>query len=250
MLVIPPGWEKIKVSTDPLDKIQAICKDKKGRLQYIYHPVWSVLSRALKLRKLKEFVKNYRKIRTCDPDDHPAWVLRIMLETNIRIGNEKYKRDNGSYGITTLSRKHVFPNANKSVSLKFPGKSGIMWDTRVPKGPLSDYIMRRISRLKSNDAVFPVSPGTVRKRFREIFSDSSPKMIRTYNANKTLYNHLNKAPSIDKTVLKEAIEKTAKKLNHSPAICKNDYICHEIIGFFEGNKKTRGRSFAHFIRGL
>src|SRR5690606_18931305 len=39
-LVIPPGWENVRICKLPKGHLQAVGRDEKGRKQYIYHPLW------------------------------------------------------------------------------------------------------------------------------------------------------------------------------------------------------------------
>src|ERR1039457_2558965 len=39
-LRIPPAWENVWISPDPLGHVQATGVDSRGRLQYLYHPSW------------------------------------------------------------------------------------------------------------------------------------------------------------------------------------------------------------------
>src|SRR5260370_41986117 len=39
-LRIPPAWENVWISPEPLGHIQATGVDSKGRLQYLYHQMW------------------------------------------------------------------------------------------------------------------------------------------------------------------------------------------------------------------
>lgn len=40
-LVLPPAWQDVWISSDPLGHIQATGVDDAGRLQYRYHPQWT-----------------------------------------------------------------------------------------------------------------------------------------------------------------------------------------------------------------
>lgn len=50
-----------------------------------------------------------------------ALVIRLMEETHIRIGNEKYAKNNKSYGLSTLRKRHININKN-SLRFEFIGK--------------------------------------------------------------------------------------------------------------------------------
>jgi len=52
-----------------------------------------------------------------------ATVVRLLDKTLIRVGNDEYARDNGSYGLTTMRAKHVEVDGS-TVRFEFKGKSG------------------------------------------------------------------------------------------------------------------------------
>ena len=52
-----------------------------------------------------------------------AAVVRLLETTFIRIGNEKYVRENGSFGLTTLRNRHVRIRG-QTLQFDFRGKSG------------------------------------------------------------------------------------------------------------------------------
>src|ERR1044072_1245870 len=52
-----------------------------------------------------------------------AAVVRLLERTFVRVGNEEYARENGSFGLTTLRNRHVRV-AGDRVRLRFRGKSG------------------------------------------------------------------------------------------------------------------------------
>ena len=46
------------------------------------------------------------------------------MDCNFRIGNEKYKKENNSFGVTTLQKKHV-KIKNDSLIIDFNGKKNV-----------------------------------------------------------------------------------------------------------------------------
>ena len=52
-----------------------------------------------------------------------ARVVRLMDRAFIRVGGERYRRENGSFGATTLRNRHV-RKAGDAIVLDFRGKSG------------------------------------------------------------------------------------------------------------------------------
>lgn len=52
-----------------------------------------------------------------------ALVVHLLERTMIRVGNDEYRRANGSYGLTTLRDRHVSVEGAR-VRFRFRGKSG------------------------------------------------------------------------------------------------------------------------------
>src|SRR2546430_13637815 len=52
-----------------------------------------------------------------------ATIVRLLEDTRIRIGNDEYRKENGSYGLTTLRNRHVNV-IGAEVRFTFRGKTG------------------------------------------------------------------------------------------------------------------------------
>ena len=65
-----------------------------------------------------------------------ANVIKLMEDLNIRVGNESYKKENGSYGITTLLKKHLTGN-----KLNFIGKKGIKHSKTINNEKSMNFII-------------------------------------------------------------------------------------------------------------
>src|SRR5207248_7388187 len=52
-----------------------------------------------------------------------ATIARLLDTTLIRVGNEEYAKENGSYGLTTMRSRHVAVEGAR-VHFHFRGKSG------------------------------------------------------------------------------------------------------------------------------
>src|SRR5437763_1283591 len=50
-------------------------------------------------------------------------VVRLLEETRIRVGNDEYRKENGSFGLTTLRNRQVNV-VGSEVRFSFRGKSG------------------------------------------------------------------------------------------------------------------------------
>ena len=63
------------------------------------------------------------------PRDKVLAAVVCLLETTLaRIGNAEYAKNNDSYGLTTLRKKHVDVGGKREpLALEFEGKSGKPW---------------------------------------------------------------------------------------------------------------------------
>lgn len=132
-LVIPPAWQDVWVSADPLGHIQAVGTDEAGRRQYVYHERWSErrdsgkFARALDLAEALPHARG--RVTTALRRDHLdrervlAVSFRLLDEAAPRIGSARYLARHGSRGLTTLQRRDATV-AGTTTTLSFPAKSG------------------------------------------------------------------------------------------------------------------------------
>lgn len=132
-LAIPPQWDRVWITKDPRGHIQATGYDQKGRKQYIYHRNWVLYRQDSKYQRLKFFGQALPAIRARASADIQlkgwprekmlALMVLILDELFIRIGNVSYTRENGTYGLSTLRRKHVRLENGVAV-FEYKAKSG------------------------------------------------------------------------------------------------------------------------------
>ena len=133
-LAIPPAWTDVWISPDPNGHLQATGRDARGRKQYRYHARWREERDSTKYARLAEFARALPALRRRIAADLRApglprrkvlaLVVRLLETTFIRVGNEEYARQNGSFGLTTMQDRHVDVHAGDLV-FHFRGKSGV-----------------------------------------------------------------------------------------------------------------------------
>lgn len=116
-LVIPPAWSEVWICPFPNGHIQAIGTDEAGRRQYLYHPQWRarrdrlkhdhVIDVARRLPRARKRVREDLRGEGLSRERVLALAFALLDVAYLRIGNEAYARDNGSYGLSTLRRKHA-----------------------------------------------------------------------------------------------------------------------------------------------
>jgi DNA topoisomerase-1 len=244
-LVIPPMWTNVKIDKNKDSKVQATGYDTKGRKQYIYHKDFIEKSKSMKFNKLKTFDYNkYSKVikhymNKCDLSKECviANVIKLMEDLNIRVGNESYKKENGSYGITTLLKKH-----HKNNVLTFIGKKGVA-HIKYITDPRSISFIKRVMTMRGPNLFYyepdkSITSSDLNTFLREkVQSNITCKDIRTYCANKIFVNFMNKLKKPDtekdrKSNVIKGIDYTANELGNTRKICKDSYLCPKNINKF------------------
>src|SRR5690606_14968147 len=113
-LAIPPAWSEEWICPDPNGHLQATGRDEKGRKQYLYHAGFREVRDSVKFAHMLEFAQRLPAIRARVAKDMAlaglprrkvlATTVHLLETTLIRVGNDDYARQNGSFGLTTLRR--------------------------------------------------------------------------------------------------------------------------------------------------
>ena len=262
-LVLPPAWTDVWICTDPKGHLQATGRDKRGRLQYRYHPQWRTTRDRSKYQKMVPFGEILPRIRnrvrrdlrrpSLDKQKVLALAVRLLEETLIRIGNDEYAQENDSFGLTTMRNWHAHITAT-TVRLCFRGKSGKDHDISI-----QDRILARVLRscrdLPGDDLleyvdekgdIRDVRAEDVNAYLREITgTEITAKDFRTWAATVHAALLLAEFPptasnrQITKNIVR-AIADTAAKLGNTPAVCRKSYV-HPFILDCYANKSLHSR---------
>ncbi len=248
-LVIPPAWQDVWICPRPDGHIQATGRDERGRKQYIYHPRWSEVRSATKYAGLVDFAERLPQLRrrlrrdlaeaggTPDHLTVTAAVVSLLDRTLIRIGNERYARSNGSYGLTTLQDEHVAISGNE-LHFSFKGKSGQEHDLTLRNRKLA-RIVRSCQELPGqdlfqyeDDAGEPrvISSADVNAYLREIIGENhSAKDFRTWagtvlTAGKLADLGEASSATAARRNITAAIRSAAGRLGNTLAVCRACYV--------------------------
>jgi DNA topoisomerase-1 len=137
---VPPAWTSVWYASNPKCHIQVIGIDNSGKKQYILSDTWINNSRYEKFNRMKSFIKNLNsfkkkiKLNTTEInyDNLIKLLFNLLLDIHVRVGNEIYAKQNGSYGLTTLLQKHL-KQKNGRYILHFVGKSNIEHFVDIPE---------------------------------------------------------------------------------------------------------------------
>jgi DNA topoisomerase-1 len=278
-LYIAPAYDNVKINKHKKDKVLAIGTDDRGRKQYTYNPEYVQSATDNKYKSLIEFGNNYKCIMNRINKDmitfedskkkQVAMILKMIDECNFRVGNEKYAKENNSFGVCTLENQHVKVGSS-SVTVDFIGKEGVRNTCRVKNKRLSKNLRTKKKILNKNDRIFTyrsnnkyynVSAPDV-NRYLKQFGNFSAKNFRTWTANVDLIKELKKSSSNVKKHLTESIKKIAIKMHHTPSICKKNYINKELLDLYinssdkfryyfrSTDKEGISEDFIHFLKDV
>ena len=245
-LYIPPAHDNVKISLNKKDKVLAIGYDTKGRAQYIYNKSHIQEQSNKKYDHMIDFGESYKRIMNQINKDlyseidsknkQIAQILKLVINCCFRIGNDKYMKENKSYGVTTLKSEHVKISKDK-ITIDFIGKKGVRNKCSIKNKKLSKNLRKKKKTLKKDDRIFSyrkknkyytVKSSDVNKYLKK-FGDFTTKNFRTWNANIELITQLLNFEE-DETITKrkknvnEAVSSVAHKLHNTTSVCKKNYI--------------------------
>ena len=255
-LVIPPAWTDVWICTSSRGHIQAVGRDERGRKQYLYHVRWRQERDSTKYHRLVAFGDALPELRRQLRHDLAlpglprekllAALVSLLEETRIRVGNEAYARQNGSYGLTTLRNRHVDVDGSH-LRFRFRGKSGKSHLVEL-NDPRLAKIVRRCQELPGQDLFEYVAddgePRTigstdVNDYIRAITSEEfTAKEFRTWAGTVLAATSLDELGEFEsetqaKKNVAEAIKSVAKQLGNTAAVCRKCYIHPGVIDGYE-----------------
>ncbi|HTU44433.1 MAG TPA: hypothetical protein VMF91_05195 [Bryobacteraceae bacterium] len=259
-LVIPPAWTSVWISPSANTHIQAVGRDARGRKQYRYHPAYREVRDLVKFDRMRAFGRALPRIRRVAGRDLArkglpkrkvlAAVVKLLETTYIRVGNEEYAEENGSFGLTTLRNQHV-QILGGMLKFKFRGKSGQNHEI-VLEDPRLARIIRRCKEIPGS-ALFEyldedgqpqsIESGDVNEYLREISgAEFTAKDFRTWGGTCLAASFLlekcaaQEGDSATKQVLVDMVKDVASKLGNKPSTCKKYYIHPSVMECYSAGK--------------
>ena len=251
------------ICANPRGHLQATGRDAKGRKQSRYHPRWTAFRDANKYSRLIGFCRVLPKIRRRVATDlrkpglsHEkvvATIVRLMETTLIRVGNEEYAKQNGSFGLTTLRDKHAKVRGS-TVRLMFRGKSGKDVEAEVTDRRVARVIKQcqelpgqeLFAYVDDNGERRTVSSQDVNDYLRETSGeDFTAKDFRTWAGTVLAAVALRELEGYEsateaKRNVVAAIDRVAKRLGNTRAVCRRSYVHPAVLdSYMDGSLGRR-----------
>lgn len=258
-LRIPPAWRDVHIAADPRRAIQAWGFDARGRKQYRYH-ARAVERRELRkyhrVRRLAKSLPRVRRLlraashrRDLTRETAAAIALRLISETLLRSGSEKYVRENRSYGMTTLRKRHVTVRRDRAV-FAYPGKGSKRQRQILTNPELVRLVARlrrspgdRLFRYRTDDGWCDLTARELIAFLRAGIGPFVVKDFRTWGATLRAAIVLAelgapRSPSEARRNIALAMRIVSSELGNTPAICRASYVHPMVLARYADEGET------------
>jgi DNA topoisomerase-1 len=256
-LAIPPAWTDVWIASSASSHIQATGRDARGRKQYRYHDDWrkvrdrakyeEIVAFGRALPKLRRRVRRDLSRRYATRDQVLAMVVALMEKTAIRVGNDRYTEQNGSYGLTTLRRRHVDIRGAK-VTLSYRGKGGKhrvveLRDARLAKAIRQSRLpgARLFQYVDADGRRRPITAADVNEYLARVTGHPfTAKEFRTWTATMGAALELSRMEPANsqreqRKAVNRALDSVCERLGNTRAVCQRSYVYPKVIaGFAKG----------------
>ena len=265
-IAIPPAWTSVWINLNARGRLQATGRDARGRKQYRYHVGFRAKCEEKKFANLAEFGRVLPRLRRAvraglsatelQRENVCALAVRLLEASCIRVGNDEYVRANGSYGLTTLRKRHVRVTG-ALIRFDFIGKSNIkhqvelvdpelarlvrgLW--KLPGYGLLKYVDHTgsIRRLQSDDVNAFIRSATQ--------ADHTARQFRTWAATVLAVSEFGRMPppasqNQARRGAMVVLRQIARRLGNTPTVCRKSYVHPAVLsGFSAGTLPPLARS--------
>src|SRR5579864_5350866 len=260
-LAIPPAWKDVWIAARPRAKLQATGVDKAGRKQYIYHPDFRAEQDRAKFERIIRFGERLPALRTAmaehldndelDRDRVCAIALRLIDLGWFRVGSDRHTRTSGTYGITTLRKRHVSVRGNR-VRLEFVGKGKSQIRTSLVDDELADALREllavpgrgRLFRYERDGCMCDLTSRTLNEYVKTNMGEEfSAKDFRTWGgtllAAVAFAERNGNGPG--KGAVTAVMRSVADRLGNTPTVCRQSYVAPAVVDAY-----LEGRTLADF----
>ena len=254
-LAIPPAWKDVWIAPSARAKLQATGRDKAGRKQYLYHADFRAAQEQAKYDKLIRFAEKLPELRATmsthldgdalDRERVSAIALRLINVGWFRVGSERYVRESGTYGITTLTQRHVEVRGSR-ITLAFRGKHKIQVRTTLVDEELASALKEllkvrgaRVFKYEWEGAIYNLTS----KRLNEYVKlymgpEFSAKDFRTWGgtltaavalAERAQREGFPETKTDEKRSVSAVMRRVAQQLGNTPAVCRASYVSPAVV---------------------
>jgi DNA topoisomerase-1 len=251
-LVIPPAWRDVWISPRPNAKLQATGLDSAGRRQYLYHPEYRaqqeqakydrLIRFAERLPSLRETMAEHMALESLERERVSAIAVRLINLGWFRVGSERYAKTSRTYGITTLTKRHVELRGSRIV-FRFRGKHKVWVRTQLADAELAAAIRdlvglpggRRLFRYEWNGELYNLNGTRLNDYIREFLGEEfTGKDFRTWGG--TLIaaiafaeRGIPQSETEAKRSVAAVMRHVGERLGNTPAVARSSYVSPAVV---------------------
>jgi DNA topoisomerase-1 len=251
-LAIPPAWRDVWISPSPRANLQATGVDRAGRRQYLYHPAYRAAQEEQKydrlvtfgerLPALRETVAGHLALGPYERDWACALAVTLVNRAWFRVGSERYARASRTYGITTLTKRHVTVRGHR-LAFRFRSKQRLMVRRTIVDDQLAEAV-RALLALPGGARLFRFDrdgetanlTGTLLNEYiaTHLGEGYTAKDFRTWGgtleAALGLAEHGPPASAADeRRILAAVMRRVGGELGNTPAVARTSYVSPAVI---------------------
>jgi DNA topoisomerase I len=254
-LAIPPAWKDVSISPRAGAKLQASGRDKAGRKQYLYHADFRAAQEQAKYDRLIRFAEKLPELRAAMAEhlDHDgldrervsAIALRLIDLGWFRVGSERYVRESRTYGITTLTKRHVTVRGNR-IALAFRGKHKVQVRSTLVDEELAAAMNEllavkgaRVFEYEWEGALYNLTSRRLNDYVKLYLGpDFSAKDFRTWGgtltaavafAERARRDGFPETKTDEQRSITAVMRRVAAELGNTPAVCRASYVSPAVI---------------------
>jgi DNA topoisomerase-1 len=251
-LVIPPAWRDVWISPRPNAKLQATGLDTAGRRQYLYHPEYRAQQEQAKYDKLIRFAERLPTLREAMAEHMglgslervrvSAIAVRLINLGWFRVGSERYAQNSRTYGITTLTKRHVEVRGTRIV-LRFRGKHRVWVRTQLADAELAAAVRemlavpggRRLFRYEWNGDLYNLTGARLNDYVRTFLGEEfTAKDFRTWGgtliAAIAFAEHgVPQSETEAKRAVAAVMRHVGERLGNTPAVARASYVSPAVV---------------------
>jgi DNA topoisomerase-1 len=249
-LAIPPAWQRVWISPDPMGHLQATGVDAAGRTQYLYHELWRAQQDRRKFTHMEQFagalppmratvLASMSTRRQLDREKVLACAVRLLDVGLFRIGSEIYEQEDSHLGLATLAKSNVTVSSSEAV-FDYIGKSGVHHVQAVRDPPTVAIVGALVRRrgggehllaFRERGSWHPVHSELINTHLKGLIgAEFSAKNFRTWNA--TVLAAVSLAaqgrhaatPTARRRAINAAAAAVSEVLGNTPAVARRSYI--------------------------
>ena len=265
-LVIPPAWTDVWISPNAGAKLQATGTDAAGRRQYLYRASFRAAQERAKFDRLLHFAESLPTLRARTERDlrlgpyERDWVCAIAVSLVdrawFRVGSDRHTRASRTYGITTLTKRHV-TISGAEVAFCFRTKNRKLVKRTIESAPLARGVRTlvgvengaRLFRFERDGEMVNLTARMLNEYIGEQLGNGfTAKDFRTWGGTLIAAAALAKqGPAANESgatrVLGRVMRTVADELGNTPAVALSSYVSPTIVEHY-----LAGRTIDDFRR--